>query len=68
MFCSPVDKRTLNVNVGRNAELTDRIPMGRWGDPHEISGQVAFLCMKGASYITSQVVCVDGGWSNNGWM
>lgn len=52
----------------RNAELTDRIPMGRWADPHEISGQVAFLCMPGASYMTSQVICVDGGWSNNGWM
>eukprot|EP00903_Cladosiphon_okamuranus_P012886 g12033.t2 len=55
-------------SVPRNAELTERIPMGRWADPNEISGQVAFLCMQGASYITSQVICVDGGWSNNGWM
>eukprot|EP00752_Nemacystus_decipiens_P007787 g6954.t1 len=55
-------------SVPRSPELTDRIPMGRWGYPHEVGGQVAFLCMQGASYITSQVVCVDGGWSNNGWM
>ncbi|CAB1100432.1 unnamed protein product [Ectocarpus sp. CCAP 1310/34] len=55
-------------SVPRSTELMDRIPMGRWAEPHEISGQVAFLCMKGASYITSQVICVDGGWASNGWM
>ncbi|CAM9589606.1 unnamed protein product [Ectocarpus fasciculatus] len=55
-------------SVPRSAELAARIPMGRWAEPHEISGQVAFLCMKGASYITSQVICVDGGWASNGWM
>ncbi|CAN0110120.1 unnamed protein product [Pylaiella littoralis] len=55
-------------SVPRTSELIDRIPMGRWAEPNEISGQVAFLCMKGASYITSQVICIDGGWSNNGWM
>ncbi|CAN0390183.1 unnamed protein product, partial [Scytosiphon promiscuus] len=25
-------------------DLNDRIPMGRWADPDEISGQVAFFC------------------------
>ncbi|CAM9260213.1 unnamed protein product [Scytosiphon promiscuus] len=56
------------ASVSRSEDLNDRIPMGRWADPDEISGQVAFFCMEGASYITSQVVCIDGGWSSNGWM
>lgn len=56
----------LGVFVFSVAEITQRIPMGRWANPEEVSGIVAFLCMKGAGYITSQVILVDGGWSANG--
>lgn len=38
-----------------------RIPLGRMGEPEEIASLVVFLCMPAASYITGQVVCVDGG-------
>ncbi|CAM9552051.1 unnamed protein product [Ascophyllum nodosum] len=48
--------------------IIQRTPMGRWADPDEVSGVVAFLCMKCASYITSQVIAVDGGFTANGWM
>jgi 3-oxoacyl-[acyl-carrier protein] reductase len=39
----------------------ERVPLHRWAEPDEIAGAFAFMASDDASYITGQVLCVDGG-------
>jgi 3-oxoacyl-[acyl-carrier protein] reductase len=43
------------------AGLADRIPVGRVGEPDDVAACVAFLCSAHASYITGEVIDVNGG-------
>lgn len=47
----------------KKAQLTETIPMRRFGDPAEMADAVAFLASDEASYITGVVLPVDGGLS-----
>jgi 3-oxoacyl-[acyl-carrier protein] reductase len=42
-------------------QILARIPLGRFGSGDEVAGVVAFLCGQDASYITGQVLTIDGG-------
>ncbi len=52
-------KETENPSVVR--WIGQRTALGRWGNPPEIAGAAAFLASDAASYITGQVIVVDGG-------
>ncbi|MBN2382613.1 3-oxoacyl-[acyl-carrier-protein] reductase [bacterium] len=42
-------------------QFLETIPMARFGEPKEIAAAVAFLCSDQSSYITGQVLIIDGG-------
>jgi 3-oxoacyl-[acyl-carrier protein] reductase len=42
-------------------EFSEEIPMGRFGEPHEIAAMVVFLASHKASYVNCQSILVDGG-------
>lgn len=39
-----------------------KVPMGRWGDLHEIGGIALYLSSPASSYTTGACISVDGGW------
>ncbi len=43
--------------------LRQRTPMGRGGEEHELDGALLFLASAASSFLTGQIVCVDGGWT-----
>ena len=42
-------------------KILPSIPLGRFGQPQEVADTVSFLCSERASYITGQVISVNGG-------
>ncbi|WP_160671403.1 SDR family oxidoreductase [Clostridium sp. C8-1-8] len=42
-------------------ELTEEIPMGRFGEGSEVAEVVSFLCSEQSSYVTGQIITIDGG-------
>jgi 2-deoxy-D-gluconate 3-dehydrogenase len=54
--------RALIEDPVRYREITQRIPAGRWGEPHDLAGAVVFLCSPAADYVHGHVLVVDGGW------
>jgi len=52
---------TAAMTAEARATLSKQIPLERLGTPSDIAGTVAFLASDAASYITGQVIIVDGG-------
>ncbi|EWT07797.1 3-oxoacyl-ACP synthase [Intrasporangium chromatireducens Q5-1] len=62
---APLAATPMTQNIRDNEKLSAmtlaRIPLGRWAEPDEISASFVFFASDGASYITGQVLPVDGG-------
>lgn len=55
------------ADVDYYEEVLQRTPMGRIGEPEEVASAVAFLCMPASSYVTGQLLAVDGGFQSFGF-
>ena len=61
-FATDMNLPLLNDPVKYQA-FVQKIPMGRWGELHEIGGAAVFLASDAASYVTGSLLLVDGGWT-----
>ncbi|QHA93772.1 SDR family oxidoreductase [Bacillus sp. N1-1] len=49
-------------NATRNAQILDRIPAERWGDPEDFKGTILYLTSAASDYVHGHLLAVDGGW------
>jgi 2-dehydro-3-deoxy-D-gluconate 5-dehydrogenase len=54
--------RALRQDQRRVAEITARIPAGRWGTAADLAGAVVFLAAPASDYVNGHILVVDGGW------
>lgn len=64
---TPLTEESIWGDQKRRRWLTERIPMGRPGQPEELVGAVVYLCSPASSYTTGQAFVVDGGFLAGGW-
>jgi len=53
----------LRESEERERAVLSDVPMGRWGKPEELAGAALFLASAASSYVTGQVLAVDGGFT-----
>jgi 2-dehydro-3-deoxy-D-gluconate 5-dehydrogenase len=52
----------LRADEKRNAQIMDRIPAARWGEPSDLGGAAVFLASAASDYVHGAIIPVDGGW------
>ena len=58
--------RELLETTGRGREFEMRTPMGRFGKVDELAGAAVFLASEAASFVTGEILVVDGGFLASG--
>jgi NAD(P)-dependent dehydrogenase (short-subunit alcohol dehydrogenase family) len=65
MFPTELNAKLI-TGTPRGEELRMRVPMGRFGNATELAGTAIFLASEAASYVTGEIVAVDGGFLASG--
>jgi NAD(P)-dependent dehydrogenase (short-subunit alcohol dehydrogenase family) len=61
-FATDMNKALLEDPV-KYQQFVSQIPMGRWGELHELAGAALFLASDASSFVTGSALFVDGGWT-----
>ena len=61
-FATEMNRALLDDPV-KYQEFVRQIPMGRWGELHELTGACVFLASEASSFVTGSALFVDGGWT-----
>jgi len=65
VFRTPLNEKLLD-ETPRGREFQARTPMRRFGKVEELAGAAVYLASDAASYVTGEVLCVDGGFLASG--
>jgi len=65
MFPTELNAKLI-TGTPRGEELRMRVPMDRWGKASELAGAAIFLASEAASYVTGEIIAVDGGFLASG--
>jgi 3-oxoacyl-[acyl-carrier protein] reductase len=52
----------LSIPEAARTTMLAQIPLGRFAEPNEVAAAIVFLASDLASYVTGQVLHVNGGW------
>jgi len=61
-FATDMNKQLLN-DPAKYKEFVQKLPLGRWGELHEIKGIALFLASDASSFMTGASLAIDGGWT-----
>jgi NAD(P)-dependent dehydrogenase (short-subunit alcohol dehydrogenase family) len=62
-FVTPMTDRLKERDADFYQELIDRVPLGRFGEPPDLAGAVIYLASPASSFVTGNVLVVDGGYT-----